>query len=87
MQKEHLVDIARLVLLISLAWDYFCQVFQLDGHVLSRRLLHELGAGWVGRSRARLHPGVHLRDYKVEALLRIRLIIEDELAPHVIQLK
>ena len=94
MQEEHLVNVARLVLLraailriISLTMNHFGQLLQFESHVVHRWLLQELLTSSVGRRRARLHPSVHLSDQKVEALLRVGFVVEDKLTLHVVELE
>ena len=65
----------------------FGEMLELHGHILvGLALIDPLAL--PGRLRsARLSPGVHLRQQKVEALSRVCLVIQDELAAQVIQFK
>ena len=58
-----------------------------DRHIIHHCLFQDSLACLVWRRCARLHPSMHLRDHKVEALLRVCFIIEDELALHVVELE
>ena len=50
-------------------------------------LPHKLLTYRIGRCRDRLHPSVHLSQNKVEALLGIGLVIQDEFSLQIVQLE
>ena len=83
MQVVHLVDETRLVLRFFLAcncWSvltshHICKAFKFYGNIVSGRFIKYFVTVRIRLRRACLHPGVHLGEDKIQALLRVCFLV------------